>query len=105
MIDERHIHEDCLYSDYATCPVCNKETCGDIVVRVKILESRVAELEKRLSVGSGSPISMTGTSWYTYCPKCNVNTQHKPTGNALLTNPPQIEIVCVSCEITRGMAR
>lgn len=103
MTNERHMHDDCIYLDYTSCPVCQKETHADIVVRVKVLETRVAELEKRLAVGAGSTISMTGTSWYTYCPKCGVNTQHKPTGNALLTNPPQTEIVCVSCGRTRGM--
>jgi transcription elongation factor Elf1 len=94
---ERHFHNDgAWYQDYATCHICNKETHADIVTRVKALEARVAELEKKLAEAL-FPVTFLA------CPRCGHHMQHKPTGKILTSMPPQTEIKCVGCGLTRGI--
>jgi hypothetical protein len=63
---------------------------------VEALGARVAELEKKLAANV-SPITFLA------CPKCGRDTQHKPTGKILTSMPPQTEIACVGCGLTRGV--
>ena len=64
--------------------------------RIDALEARVAELESKLAATT-FPITFLG------CPRCGRHMQHKPTGNMLTSMPPQTEIKCVGCGLTRGV--
>lgn len=68
---------------------------AEVGAALRSLVSRVAELEKRLS--DTFPITFLA------CMKCGHTTQFKPTGNALLTDPPMTEIACVICGSKRGV--
>lgn len=63
---------------------------------IEALTLRVAELEKRLAAPA-FPITFLA------CPRCGHHMQHKPTGKVLTSMPPQTEIACVGCGLTRGV--
>jgi hypothetical protein len=67
-----------------------------VAKHVNDLKDRVAELEKKLAANV-SPITFLA------CPKCGHDTQHKPTGKILTSMPPQTEVKCVGCGLTRGV--
>lgn len=69
------------------------------------LEARVAELENRLAAGFPQGVSVTtgGTVTPRYCPKCGRHETVKPTGNILMSMPPQNEMKCGACQHKWGV--
>jgi hypothetical protein len=79
---------------------------AEVIKHINDLKDRVAELEKA-RVDPASPVS-TGTTTtfpatFLGCPRCGGLRQVLPTGNILTSMPPQTEVKCVGCGLTRGV--
>jgi transcription elongation factor Elf1 len=64
--------------------------------RIDALVERVEDLEKKLA-------TVSDLNTFFYCPRCGGNRQFTRTGKILTSMPPQTEVECVGCGLTRGI--